>query len=65
MQHPYLREGMAEERIARLLAEARQARRGRSLRAVGAVLVAAGERLGAERRSERVEAGVGRLREAA
>lgn len=50
MLHWYLREGMAEERIARLTADARKAEPARALRFAGRVLIAAGERLGAERR---------------
>lgn len=48
--HWYLREGMAEERVARLAADARNAQPARARRLAGRVLIAAGERLAAERR---------------
>ena len=48
MQHWHLREGMAEERIARLAADARKGQPGPGRRFAGRLLVAAGERLGAE-----------------
>ena len=48
MLHWYLREGMAEERIERLAADTRKAQPGHGRRMFGRLLIAAGERLGAE-----------------
>ena len=48
MLHWYLREGMTEERIERLIADAQKGQPGPVLRFAGRLLVAAGERLGAE-----------------
>ena len=49
MQHPYLREGMAEERIQRLLADARKPQPGRVQRFLAALLSGAGEGVATER----------------
>ena len=63
--HPYLRQGMAEERIARLAEDARGAQQRRGNRRFGAFLIAAGERLGGQPRPEATDVPVGRLSEAA
>ena len=52
MFHPYLREGMAEERIERLLADARKVEQGRRRPAITQLLLAARRRLVAEPRAE-------------
>jgi hypothetical protein len=48
MLHWYVREGVAEERIVRLAADARKAQPGQVRRSFGRLLVAAGQRLAAE-----------------
>src|SRR5215208_4573486 len=63
--HPYLRQGMAEERIARLADDARSAEQRLGRRRLGALLIAAGERLGGQPRPEATDVPVGRLSEAA
>ncbi len=52
MLHWDLREGLAEERIAQLAAEMRSDGPGPARRAAGRLLIAAGERLAAECRSQ-------------
>jgi len=56
---------MAEERIARLAEDARSAEQRLGRRRLGALLIAAGERLGGQPRPEATDVPVGRLSEAA
>ena len=64
MQHPYLREGMAEDRIQRLLADAGKSQPGRVRRSLEALLFGSGERVATERCPES-DLGAPQLSEAA
>ena len=64
MQHPYFRQGMAEERIARLIADARPAQQTRGWRRLSGLLGTIGERLHGEHPPSCAEVGTARASEA-